>query len=333
MGSIPGRGGEPCPISHLDTLGFGDPATWQQVNDHGTTTDVYRTPGGYLRVAGRHNQTGVADLAHIIEAIPDDPRLPKIVAKDTSAVPTWLLEQALSGMAASRSPRLDAPAVVTELADLLCRIHETPIGGPETPPAAARVSPHRASVFGDDLHRQIAEHVSPAVADRLGEVCGRFPASTTRVLIHADATANNVLVSPDTGLLVGLVDFEWAHVGSPLQDLLPLVAGATRHFHVPSVEATLDAYVRRCPHIDVAPTVPHLVALLAVREAAGAVWDVKVGSFPEELLAIRRAERLRRIHLFLDALCDVHPRTGAVAGPSARLTGATVAAVATPAVA
>src|SRR5690606_25027892 len=48
---------------------------------------------------------------------------------------------------------------------------------------------------------------------------------------------------------------------------------------------------------------------------------------------IRRAERLRRIHLFLDALCDVHPRTGAVAGPSARLTGATVAAVATPAVA
>lgn len=40
------------------------------------------------------------------------------------------------------------------------------------------------------------------------------------------------------------------------------MAGTTRHFHHPTVEATIDLYVRSCPHIDVVSTVAGLVTLL-----------------------------------------------------------------------
>lgn len=308
MGTLASRGSTFEAAGHpaLARIGLGNPATWRRVSDKGTTTEVFITGAGYLRVPAPYNPTGVHDLAAIYELLPAHPRLPQLLGCDLGAEVPWILEQAMPGVAVSRhAGPLDVPAVLAELMEVLCAIHQVGEAGPSVPAAAVRLDVHRSAPYTEALYRQTGEIFGHQLAERLAERYAQLPPTSSRVLIHADATANNVLICPQTGSFAGLVDFEWAHVNSPIYDLLPLVAGATRHFHYPNVEATIDLYVRSCPHIDAVPTVADLVALLAVREAASGCWDVASATFPEEILAARLAERRRRMEVLLAALADL----------------------------
>jgi tRNA A-37 threonylcarbamoyl transferase component Bud32 len=97
----------------------------------------------------------------------------------------------------------------------------------DAPPGALRLR-HVAGVHGQDLIA--AGHIAPVLRS-----CGRTlrelqdiePATvldgvsggTQAVLVHGDYGPNNMLFSPVTYATTAVVDWEWAHVGDPVEDL------------------------------------------------------------------------------------------------------------------
>lgn len=171
--------------------------------------------------------------------------------------------------------------------------------------AALRLEIHWAASHVEPLYVQVCEVFGREVAERLAEHYTQMPPSSTRVLTHGDATPQQRLGLPPNGAFVGLVDFERAHVNSPIQDLLPLVAGTTRHFHHPTVEATIDLYVRSCP--------PHRRGIDRRRPGNAAVGAGSsqrvvgrgIRHLPGRDPHVRLVERRQRIGVLLAALVDL----------------------------
>lgn len=96
-----------------------------------------------------------------------------------------------------------------------------------------------------------APSLSDRQADRLGGVLDEaddLAAETSRVcLVHSDFNPKNLLVDPDTATITGLIDWEFAHAGSPYADLGNLL----RFCHDPVLAGAVLAVVRdRVPGVD-----------------------------------------------------------------------------------
>jgi len=93
---------------------------------------------------------------------------------------------------------------------------------------------------------RIGEWDLPDLEPVLGPLAARAQALldtvTRRVLVHSDLNPKNLLVDPDTLVITGLVDWEYAHAGHPFTDL-----GNLLRFERDPVltAAVLDAYVAR----------------------------------------------------------------------------------------
>jgi aminoglycoside phosphotransferase (APT) family kinase protein len=91
--------------------------------------------------------------------------------------------------------------------------------------------------LGDDLRERLTRFVHenrPASSDGYGD---------RPRLVHSDCNPTNLLADPATGAVTGVVDWEWAHVGTPLMDLANLLRDDD--LYPPAfVSGILDGYQR-----------------------------------------------------------------------------------------
>ena len=137
-----------------------------------------------------------------------------------------------------RIVRGEHPGLPEELGEELARIHAVP--------------PLPFLEEGDVLERFLVELDSvgephPAIEYGLRWLRGRLPDSGDRVFLHGDWRVGNLVVGPEG--LVSVLDWEFAHVGDPLDDLAwPLVRAwrfgrdDLRLGGIGAVEPYLDAY-------------------------------------------------------------------------------------------
>ncbi|MCW2756991.1 MAG: aminoglycoside phosphotransferase family protein [Nocardioidaceae bacterium] len=123
-----------------------------------------------------------------------------------------------------------------------------------------------------------------ALLDRVGRVC----------LVHSDLNPKNLLVDPETLAVTGVLDWEYAHAGSPYADLGNLLRFDRHPAYVDAVLAAREAFVPdpRPDALDLARAAD-LVALvdLAVRKAENPV----AARAHDLLLAIARSGDLHAV--------------------------------------
>src|SRR6201999_1632661 len=68
------------------------------------------------------------------------------------------------------------------------------------------------------------------------------PGQPAQVLVHGDYGPNNTLFSPDGEVVTGVVDWEWAHAGAPVEDLA--WCEWIVRMHHPAEVAALDGFYR-----------------------------------------------------------------------------------------
>lgn len=122
------------------------------------------------------------------------------------------------------------------------------------------------------------------VADDAQRLLDRFDRV---VLVHSDFNAKNLLVDPDTLHLTGVLDWEFAHAGSPLADLGNLL----RFDRSPAfVDAVTGTYLREAGELDGLTTAGEVLEharaadLLALVELAGRRGENPVADRADELL-------------------------------------------------
>jgi aminoglycoside phosphotransferase (APT) family kinase protein len=118
-----------------------------------------------------------------------------------------------------RKPELSAAraALPVQMAEQLARIHALDARSLPFLPGANAEAPLRRSL--DVLEAQLDEVGEPHPAIELGllRLRGDLPRDTERVVCHGDFRVGNLMVR-DAGL-VGVLDWEFAHVGDPREDL------------------------------------------------------------------------------------------------------------------
>ncbi len=83
-----------------------------------------------------------------------------------------------------------------------------------------------------------------ALADRAQELLDR---TDRACLVHSDFNPKNLLVDPATGQVTGLLDWEFAHAGTPFTDLGNLLRFDRRHDFADAVVATYSELVVDAP--------------------------------------------------------------------------------------
>jgi aminoglycoside phosphotransferase (APT) family kinase protein len=142
-------------------------------------------------------------------------RVPEPVAYlgDVEGREAFAMERVEGETIGRRIVRGDHRGLPVELGEELARIHA--------------VEPLPFLEEGDIVERFVAELDSvgephPAIEYGLQWLRGRLPDSGNRVFLHGDWRVGNLVVGPDG--LVSVLDWEFAHVGDPLDDLAwPLV--------------------------------------------------------------------------------------------------------------
>ncbi|GAA3528639.1 phosphotransferase family protein [Amycolatopsis ultiminotia] len=114
--------------------------------------------------------------------------------------------------------------LAVELADVLARLHSLD-------PAAVGLGDlgRPAGYLMRQLRRWDKQLAASRTRDlpelvRLGERLGRaVPGGQSPAIVHGDYRLDNVVVSPDTGRVTGVLDWEMATLGDPLTDLASMV--------------------------------------------------------------------------------------------------------------
>jgi aminoglycoside phosphotransferase (APT) family kinase protein len=168
----------------------------------------------------------------------------------TSFLPGERLDVVLPGADADLRRRLG-----TNVGEVLARLAQMPMLRPGTfVDAELRLEPRPA----DDLvawvaaHREgtaLADWPEPAY-DGLLEVAADAQALLDHVdracLVHSDFNAKNLLVDPSTGAVTGVLDWEFAHAGAPVEDLGNLLRFEREAMFADTV---MDAYRDRVPEV------------------------------------------------------------------------------------
>ncbi|SDS22560.1 Predicted kinase, aminoglycoside phosphotransferase (APT) family [Nocardioides scoriae] len=125
----------------------------------------------------------------------------------------------------------------------------------------------------DALDRVLGAEAVAALEPVVGVAQDLLDADRRTVLVHADLGPGNVLVDPASGEVTAVVDWEFAHAGSPWSDLGTLLRDERRPAFVGAVLAAYASWVPDVPDdvLDRARSVD-LAALvdLAVRDGASA---------------------------------------------------------------
>jgi aminoglycoside phosphotransferase (APT) family kinase protein len=139
----------------------------------------------------------------------------------TERLPGFNLEIFLEAAPAARRRR-----VGEQLGEILVRLSGMPfLTSGRFTGRDLTIEPFGAGDLGQWFDAHAAEiALTPAQADRLAWVLDRaddlLSDGTDRIcLVHSDFNPKNLLVDPGTGVLTGLVDWEFAHAGSPYADL------------------------------------------------------------------------------------------------------------------
>jgi aminoglycoside phosphotransferase (APT) family kinase protein len=111
--------------------------------------------------------------------------------------------------------------MTAQLGAILARIHAVPIEGAalqglpgaddEGPPAFAELARY------EQLYRTLAPEPHPAIEYGFRWLAARLPTTARRVVVHGDYRIGNVMFGPDG--VRGVLDWEQAHVGDPMEDL------------------------------------------------------------------------------------------------------------------
>ncbi|MGW0228989.1 phosphotransferase family protein [Actinopolymorpha singaporensis] len=186
----------------------------------------------YLREPGRAG-IDAALLALVRDLVPV-PRVLDLRTQATPDQPAYLLMERLPGEPLDRWLP-DAPPRLREAAGagvgrVLARLSGMPFpGAGEFVDADLRIRPWTGAAGGleewVDAHRKSGGLATWSVADFAGlrEVARQGQDLLDEVrrtcLCHSDFNPKNLLVDPGTGQVTGLVDWEYAHAGSPYADL------------------------------------------------------------------------------------------------------------------
>lgn len=193
-----------------------------------TVVRIYARPGG--RGAEAHEVDaallrlvrGLLPVAEVLEVRRADP---------AAGLPALLVTSFLPGTRADLLlPTLDTPGLDTlgrNLGAMLARLSGMPMLRAGTfVDSSLRIEPFPAEVT--DLLEWLDAHESalalaPDELDGLRTVAAAAQADLDTVeracLVHSDVNPKNLLVDPDTLEVTGVVDWEYAHAGSPYSDL------------------------------------------------------------------------------------------------------------------
>jgi aminoglycoside phosphotransferase (APT) family kinase protein len=162
------------------------------------------------------------------------------------------LEGESVGRRVVREPALAAArqALPRQMGEQLARIHALPLTGLDfLPRPPTGTSPALAALEGSAQQLWSSGEPHPALELALRWLRRRAPACPSSVLVHGDFRVGNLMVGPAG--LVGVFDWEFAHVGDPAEDLAwPCVRswrfgqGELRLGGVGQPEEMLEAYER-----------------------------------------------------------------------------------------
>jgi aminoglycoside phosphotransferase (APT) family kinase protein len=120
-----------------------------------------------------------------------------------------------------------------------------------------------------------------AVVDEAEEALASDGVAPRPVLVHSDFNAKNLLVDPETWELTGLLDWEFAHAGSPYAD----IGNLTRFEREPEFQASLrETFTRYAP--------ARLADPLGRGRAADLWALIELAGRPQSNTVTRLAERL-----------------------------------------
>jgi aminoglycoside phosphotransferase (APT) family kinase protein len=106
----------------------------------------------------------------------------------------------------------------TQMGEQLARIHALPLGGLDfLPRPEAGTSPALAAVERSARQLTAYGEPHPVLELALRWLRARAPECAAPVLVHGDFRVGNLMVGP--AALVGVFDWEFAHVGDPAEDL------------------------------------------------------------------------------------------------------------------
>jgi aminoglycoside phosphotransferase (APT) family kinase protein len=219
---------------------------------------------------------GLLPVPEVIEVRPAKGEEPAVVLM--GRLPGVALDVALR----EHPDQLDLTRLGTSLGATLARLSGVPFGGfGMFAGADLAVAPARAptdlAAFVDDRrdHGRIAAWRDDDYAalleliDHAGDVldAADLEAGGRFVLVHSDFNAKNLMVDLDTSQICGVIDWEFAHAGSPYADL----GNLTRFDRDPtSVEQTVATLVERAPALAADPLSAGRAAdLWALVELAG----------------------------------------------------------------
>jgi aminoglycoside phosphotransferase (APT) family kinase protein len=156
----------------------------------------------------------------------------------------WAEGEAI-GRRVVRNPELEAArrTLPSALAENLARLHAlTPTTAQALPLRAPDGGPAQAAI--DALRRQLAglPGVYPAVEVALAWLSANAPRREDVVLVHGDFRTGNFLVTP-TGLSA-ILDWEFAHFGSPYEDLAWI---SVRDWRFNRLDQPIGGFAQRAP--------------------------------------------------------------------------------------
>jgi aminoglycoside phosphotransferase (APT) family kinase protein len=221
-----------------------------------------------LRIYGRDPARAAVDMSllRLVRGLLPVPRVLDAKPEATGDGPPYVLTERLPGINLevflAEAGDQQRRGVGEQLGELLARLS----GMPFLESGAFEGSELTVRPFPPGDLRQWYSANAPALndrqADRLGRVLDEaddLAAETDRIcLVHSDFNPKNLLVDPETATITGLVDWEFAHAGSPYADLGnllrfcddPVLAGAALAVVRTQVPGVDDQVVRRARAAD-----------------------------------------------------------------------------------
>ena len=203
--------------------------TWAFDLDDGTPLILRRRPsGGSMSEAALPLATEAALLAAVSPQGAPVPEVVRICAPDDGLGEAYVMRRLEGETLGKRIVRDEAfaavrPSLARRCGQVLAAIHATPLEG--LPPlatsdAASELARYEAVYRELDARRPVFEAAFRWLASRA-------PPLQRPVLVHGDFRNGNLMISPEKGL-VGVLDWELAHLGDPAEDLGWICANSWR---------------------------------------------------------------------------------------------------------
>ncbi|KQY92178.1 tyrosine protein kinase [Caulobacter sp. Root1455] len=194
--------------------------TWAFDLDDGTPLILRRRPpGGSMSAAALPLSTEAALLAAVSPQGAPVPEVVHVCEPADGLGEAYVMRRLAGETLGKRIVRDEAfagvrPGLARRCGQVLAAIHATPLDGLpplETSDAASELARYEAVYRQSGAKRPVFEAAFRWLA-------GRAPPLERPVLVHGDFRNGNLMISPEAGL-IGVLDWELAHLGDPAEDL------------------------------------------------------------------------------------------------------------------